>query len=59
MTKILRCKDVGGSECDFEATGETVEEIMQKAAQHAKEAHGMDEIPPDVAEACQKAIQDI
>ena len=58
MTKILRCRDVG-VDCDFEATGETEDEIMQKAAQHAKEAHGMDEIPQEVAEACQKAIREM
>lgn len=58
MTKILKCRDVG-VDCDFEATGETEDEVMQKAAQHAKEAHGMDEIPQEVAEACQKAIHDM
>ena len=58
MTKVLRCRDVG-VDCDFEATGETAEEIMKKAAEHAKEAHGMTEIPPEVAEKCQQAIRDL
>jgi len=57
MAKVLTCRDVG-MDCDFEARGETTEEIMQQAAQHAKEAHGMDEIPPEVAEKCQQAIRD-
>jgi predicted small metal-binding protein len=58
MTKVLTCRDVG-VDCDFEARGETEEEVMAKTAQHAKEAHGMTEIPPDVAEKCQKAIRDV
>lgn len=58
MPKKLSCRDVG-VDCDFEATGETVEEIMQKAAQHAKEAHGMTEIPQELIEKCQKAIREI
>ncbi len=58
MTKILRCRDVG-MDCDFEAKGETAEEIMKQAAKHAKEGHGMDEIPAEVAEQCRKAIRDL
>ncbi|MGH7849216.1 MAG: DUF1059 domain-containing protein [Thermodesulfobacteriota bacterium] len=58
MTKVLRCRDVG-MECDFEAKGETAEDIMQQAAKHAKEEHGMDVIPAEVAEKCQKAIRDL
>jgi predicted small metal-binding protein len=58
MTKVLRCRDVG-VDCDFEAKGETAEEIMAQAAKHAKEAHGMDQIPPEVVEQCQKAIRDL
>ena len=58
MTKKLSCRDVG-VDCGFEATGETEEEVMMKAAQHAKEAHGMTEIPPEVVEMCQKAIRDV
>ena len=58
MTKVLRCRDVG-VDCDFEAKGETVEDIMNQAAKHAEEEHGMTEIPPEVVEKCQKAIQDV
>ena len=58
MTKVLRCRDVG-MDCDFEAKGETVEEIMNQAAQHAKEEHGMSEITPEVVEKCKKAIHDL
>jgi predicted small metal-binding protein len=58
MTKVLSCRDVG-VDCDFEARGETEEEVMKKTAQHAKEAHGMTEIPQEIVEKCQKAIRDL
>jgi len=58
MAKVLRCKDAGGMDCEFEARGETVDEIMQQAAKHAKEDHGMDEIPKEMAEKVQAAIHD-
>jgi predicted small metal-binding protein len=58
MSKIICCREVGVDH-DFEATGETVEEIMQKAAGHAKSAHGIDSIPPELAAKVQAAIRDI
>ncbi len=57
MAKVLRCREVG-VDCDFEAKGNSVEEIMQQAERHAKEAHGMDSIPPELVEKVQKAIHD-
>ena len=58
MAKSISCRDVG-VDCDFQATGETVEDVMQQCAEHAKSAHGMDEIPPELAEKVQSAIRDI
>jgi len=58
MGKILRCREVGVWDCDFEARGESVEEIMQKAAKHAEEVHGMEEIPPEVVTKVQATIRD-
>jgi predicted small metal-binding protein len=57
MAKVLRCRDVG-VDCDFEARGETEEEILAQAAKHAKEDHGMEEIPPELAEKCKEAIHE-
>ena len=52
----LRCKDVG-MDCDFEIKGaSSEEEIMQMAAIHAKMAHNMDRIPPDLAAKAKAAI---
>jgi predicted small metal-binding protein len=57
MAKVVRCRDVG-VDCDFSASGETVEEVLQACAQHAKEAHGFDAIPPEVASMVRAAIRD-
>ncbi|NOR14458.1 MAG: DUF1059 domain-containing protein [Candidatus Aminicenantes bacterium] len=35
----LACKDTG-AECDFVAKGDTLDELMGKLGQHAKEVHG-------------------
>jgi predicted small metal-binding protein len=57
MTKIISCRDVG-MDCDFEARGETEQEIMQKCAEHARSDHGMTEIPAELAEKVRAAIHD-
>jgi predicted small metal-binding protein len=58
MAKSISCRDVG-VDCDFKATGETVEAVMKKCAEHAKAAHGMNEIPPELAEKVRSAIRDV
>jgi predicted small metal-binding protein len=57
MSKVVSCREVG-VDCDFEARGETEQEILQKCAEHAKSAHGMDEIPPDLAAKVRAAMRD-
>ena len=57
MAKSISCRDVG-VDCDFKATGETVEDVMRSCAEHAKTAHGMNEIPPELAKKVQSAIRD-
>ena len=37
----FRCADVGFSGCNFEARGNSEEEIRQKAAQHGREKHNI------------------
>ena len=44
MAKVIRCKDIG-VDCDFEARGETVEEILVKCAEHGRDVGGMNELP--------------
>ncbi len=55
MTKVMRCKDVG-LDCDYVARGKDDEEIMTKVAEHAKEAHGMQDIPEEVQHKVKAAI---
>jgi predicted small metal-binding protein len=45
-------------DCDFVAKGETYEDIMQQAAEHARTAHNMTEIPPEVEDKVRGAIRD-
>ena len=57
MAKSIKCRDVG-VDCDFEAKANTVEELMQKCAEHAKTEHGMKDIPPELAAKVQAAIRE-
>jgi predicted small metal-binding protein len=57
MAKVISCRDVG-MDCDFEAHGETEQEILQQCAEHARAEHGMTEIPPDVQAKVKAAIHD-
>ena len=53
----MNCRDVG-PDCDFVAKGETEDEIMTQVAQHAREAHGIETVPPELAEKAKAAIRD-
>jgi predicted small metal-binding protein len=53
----FKCKDIG-MDCPFEASAPTEDELMKKIAQHAKEAHGMETVPPETMEKIKKAIKE-
>ena len=55
MGRLLRCGDLVKG-CPFEARG-TEEEILRKAAPHAREVHGM-EVTPELVVAVKTAIRD-
>lgn len=55
--KVLKCRDVGVN-CDFEAQGSTVEEILQKAAEHAKGCHTGTKITPELQAKIKAAIKE-
>jgi predicted small metal-binding protein len=57
MTRRMSCSDVG-PECDFVARGETDDEVMGQVAEHARSVHGMEEVPPELAEKAKAAIRD-
>jgi predicted small metal-binding protein len=57
VTKVLRCNDVVGS-CDFVARGESEQDILQQAAEHARSAHQVNEVTLELAEKVRSAIRD-
>lgn len=57
MAKILRCADLMPG-CNAVVEGKDVAEVMAKAVEHAKKAHGMASIPPEVAVKARAAIKD-
>jgi predicted small metal-binding protein len=50
------CKDIGMN-CAFQTTAPTEAELVKKIAEHARTAHQMDSVPPDVMEKIKKAIK--
>jgi predicted small metal-binding protein len=58
MTKILECAKVDPSSgCQHVVRGETEEEVLQNAAEHAKE-HGIQEVTPELMERIKANIRD-
>lgn len=47
MTKVVHCKDAG-FDCEGVVRAETEEEALQQVAAHAREAHGIDEVTPEL-----------
>jgi predicted small metal-binding protein len=57
MPKVLHCNDVTGS-CDFVAKGETEQDILAQAAEHARSAHNLLEVTPELVAKVRSAIRD-
>ena len=57
MTKVMKCGDVVPG-CNVELRGSSEDEVLKKAAEHAKTAHNMQNIPPDVLSKVKGAIHD-
>ncbi|MCL5951178.1 MAG: DUF1059 domain-containing protein [Chloroflexi bacterium] len=55
--KTLRCRDAG-FDCPAEMRGETEEEVMEKAAEHARSVHGLSEISREAVEKIRTLIRD-
>lgn len=47
MEKVIRCRDVG-FDCDGVIKAKTEAEALNLAAEHAKNAHGLKEVSPEV-----------
>jgi predicted small metal-binding protein len=58
MNKSIGCRDMG-TDCDFVACGKTVEEVMQKGAEHARTHHNMNEIPKELQDKARLVIRDV
>ncbi len=56
MAKVLKCRDVG-FDCDAEVRADSDDEVMTQVAAHAREVHGLEEVPPDVAERARAHIR--
>jgi predicted small metal-binding protein len=57
MSKVLKCNDVVGN-CDFEARGESDADVMRQAADHARDAHQISDVSPELADKARSAIRD-
>ena len=57
MAKVLRCNDLMPG-CPYEAKGATEDEVLVQAAEHAKTAHGLSEIPAVLLPQVKGAIRD-
>ncbi len=54
----FKCRDVG-MDCDFEVRGaSSAEEVAEAAKAHAKLTHGLESIPPELAEKVKQAIKE-
>lgn len=58
MGKRISCRDVG-VDCDYEAQADSEAELMELLEHHARTAHGMDEIPPEVLSEVTAKMRDI
>ena len=57
MTKVLKCGDVVPG-CNAELRGNSVDEVLKQANEHAKTAHNMQTMPPEVLNQVRAAIHD-
>jgi predicted small metal-binding protein len=48
-----------GSDCDFTVCAETEREIFEKTAEHARTAHGMNEIPKEVQDKARSVMHEV
>jgi predicted small metal-binding protein len=57
MAKVLKCGDINPG-CNFEIKADSEHDVLRKAAEHAKTAHHMENIPPEVLSKVKRAIHD-
>lgn len=57
MEKVIRCRDVG-FDCNGVIKAKTEKEALALAAEHAKVAHGLKEVTPEIAEKIRAVMKD-
>jgi predicted small metal-binding protein len=57
MAKVLRCGDLMAG-CQAVLEGKDEAEVMAKGAEHAKQAHGLSAIPPEMVAKVKAAIKE-
>jgi len=57
MAKVLRCNDLMPG-CPYEAKGDSEGEVLMQAAEHARTAHNITEISPELVSQVRGAIRD-
>lgn len=57
MAKVIRCRDVG-FDCDSVIRADTEEEALRQAAQHARKAHGLEDLTDEVVAKVKAVMQD-
>lgn len=58
MSKVIDCNKVApASGCNHAVRGETEEELMRNAQQHAKE-HGLTEVTPELLQTIRENMRD-
>jgi predicted small metal-binding protein len=58
MGKSLKCKDIGLTDCTWEATADTEEELIELAKEHAP-VHDIKEITPELLGQLKAAMTDV
>jgi predicted small metal-binding protein len=54
----FRCGEIVPG-CDEAFQGETDDEILERVEVHAREEHGMDRVPPEVADTIRASITEV
>jgi predicted small metal-binding protein len=57
VRQVFHCSEIF-HDCRFIASGSSRDEALAQAAQHAREAHHLEEITPEIAELVRAAIHE-
>ena len=57
MGKVLKCRDVG-VDCDTEIRGQTDEDVLRQAAEHAKSCHTGVKVTPELQQKLRTLIRE-